>query len=176
MQTRTGRLTTGPRGGTAGRGFTLVEAVLAAMLLALVSVALGSQLSAARAQSAAGSRTLAASMLARALLQEVLRLPYSAPVGTPPNAVRSTFTTAGEYNGYTDGPTNITNLAGVAYPANMQGFVRTVSETPQTYTLALPGNAQPYSVTGMNVQVTVQWQGATVFTLQQFITELPQQP
>jgi hypothetical protein len=133
--------------------------------------------------------TLYASMLARALLDEIVRLPTTDPMGYTTmgpdsgevripvfGSGQTQFNCVKDYDGYTDGPgmvndqlqtSQITQLAltadaAVAYPAVYQPFVRTVSVTPVTYSPT--GWSQ--TVTGLLVTVTVTRDSMALVTLQ----------
>jgi type II secretory pathway pseudopilin PulG len=171
------------------RGFTALEALVAATILAFLTAAVSGALMAGRQQSKVARDTLYASMLARALLDEILRLPTTDPLGyttmgPDSGEVRipvfgsgnTQFNCVKDYNGYTDGPgmvngqlqtTQITQLAltadsAVAYPAVYQPFVRTVSVTPVTYT----PTGWNQTATGLLVTVTVSRDGMALVTLQ----------
>lgn len=161
------------------RGFTLVEVLLAAVLLALVSGALATQLAVARETSEAARRAVKASMLGQALMDEIIRLPVASPLQQPPGRPASSFTDCGEFNGYTDGPNNLADIQGNPYPAAVQGFTRTVQEQWTTQAVSVnSGFGQPasYTVSGDLITITVAWQGTPMFTLRHFMAALPRQP
>jgi MSHA pilin protein MshD len=150
------------------RGFTAFETLLAAAILAIVSAAVSGALSAGRMQSRNAQDTVHASMLARALMDEIIRLPYTDPHGytnlgpDPGENTRSQYDNIKDYHGYTDGPTNLSDLAGNVYPSELQGFTRSVVMTPTT--LTPPG--WPMGPTGLLITLTVQKNGVTLVTLQ----------
>ncbi len=161
------------------RGFTLVEVLLAAVLLALVSGALATQLAVARQTATTARRTVQASMLGQALMDEIIRLPASSPGSAPPARAPSTFNVCGDFNGYADGPNNLCDIQGNPYPAAMQGFTRKVREQWITQSASVVNGANqnvPYAVPGDLITVTVACQGKTLFTLRRFVAALPQQP
>ncbi|HUO09732.1 MAG TPA: hypothetical protein VM008_15600 [Phycisphaerae bacterium] len=156
--------------GRGSRAFTAFEALIAATILAFLTAAVSGALMAGRQQSKLGRDTLYASMLAKAMMDEIMRLPATDPHGsvtmghdagetrtgtTPFNCVK-------DYNGYTDGPNNITDLASNAYPAVYQYYVRSVTVVPVTY--APTGWGQ--SISGLLVTVTVSRDGQALVTLQ----------
>src|ERR1044072_743349 len=63
------------------RGFTAFEALLAAAILAFLTAAVSGALMAGRQQSKMARDTLNASYLAQSLMDEILRLPFSDPLG-----------------------------------------------------------------------------------------------
>jgi MSHA pilin protein MshD len=150
------------------RGFTAFEALIAAAILAFLTATVSTALMAGRAQSKVARDTMAASMLGQALMEEVMRLPVTDPLGyktmgPDPGETRSTFNAVDDYHGYTDGPNTITDLGGNAYPAAYQAFVRKVSVQAVTYT----PSGWNRTINGMLVTVTVSSaDGRTLITLQ----------
>jgi hypothetical protein len=66
-----------------------------------------------------------------------------------------------DYQGYTDGPNNIADLAGNAYPSVYQPFVRTVTVAAQSYSPTGWGKTIP----GMVVTVSVSRDGQELISL-----------
>jgi hypothetical protein len=94
-------------------------------------------------------------------MDEINRLPLSG--FTPDSDVtRATYDSIADYNGYTDGPNNLTDLAGNAYPIVYQPFSRSVSMT--TVTMSPAGWNRTLS--GLLITVTISENGASVITLQ----------
>ncbi len=155
-------------------GFTAFEALVATAILTFLVAAVSGALMAGRQQSKLARDTLYASMLAKALMDEVMRLPTADPnnsttMGPDPGEVRignppttNFFNSVKDYNGYTDGPNNITDWASNAYPAIYQTFVRNVTVAPVTYTPTGWGQ----SLSGLLVTVTVSRDGTTLVTEQ----------
>jgi type II secretory pathway pseudopilin PulG len=168
------RSKTGARG-----GFTAIEALVAAMVLAIMTAAVSGALMAGRAQSKLARDTLSASFLAQSLMDEIMRLPFNDPNGyttmgpDPTNPTRQTYDNIDDYCGYTDGPGNvpdsngvlhpITDLTGTnAYPSVYQGFVRTVSMTAVTNSPTGWGK----TLNGLLVTVSVTKDGVELIKLQ----------
>ena len=155
---------------TSRRGFTAFEALIATAILAFLVAAVSGALMAGRQQSKLARDTLYASMLAKALMDEVMRLPTADPnnsvtMGPDPGEMRNgptAFNCVKDYNGYTDGPNNITDWASNAYPPIYQTFTRTVAVSPVTYTPTGWGQ----SLSGLLVTVTVSRDGQTLVTEQ----------
>ena len=155
------------------RGFTAFEALLATAILAIISLTISSTLLAGRQQTANAQHTLCASMLARSLMEEILRLPYNDPngyttLGPDPGETasnRATFDNQDDYSGYTDGPTGITDLAGNTLPAQFQGYVRTVTMT----TVSLSPSGWGRTANGLLVTVTVTYNGQALATEERLI-------
>lgn len=151
---------------TRKRGFTAFEALIAITILAFLTAAVSGALMAGRQQSKLARDTLNASMLGKAMMDEVMRLPTADPNGLTtmgPNGgqTRKTYDSVKCYHGYMDGPGNvgdaqgavhpITDLAGTVYPDVYQSFVRAVTVTPVSYAPAGWGQ----TITGLLVTVTV---------------------
>jgi type II secretory pathway pseudopilin PulG len=152
------------------RGFTAFEALIATAILAFLVATVSGALMAGRQQSKLARDTLYASMLAKALMDEAMRLPATDPsnsitMGPDAGETRngaSPFDCVKDYHGYTDGPNNITDLASNAYPSVYQTFTRTVTVAPVTYTPTGWGQ----SLSGLLVTVTVSRDGRALVTLQ----------
>src|ERR1035437_10136807 len=85
------------------RGFTAFEALLAAGILAILTAAVSGALMAGRAQSKLARDTLYASMLGHAMMDEVMRLPVTDPLGytnlgPDPGETRPTFNCVKDYH------------------------------------------------------------------------------
>ena len=152
------------------RAFTAFEALIAATILAFLTAAVSGALMAGRQQSKLARDTLYSSMLAKAMMDEIMRLPTADPHGSVtmgPDAGETRngstpFNCVKDYNGYTDGPNNITDLASNAYPAAYQYYVRNVTVAPVTYTPTGWGQ----SLNGLLVTVAVSRDGQTIVTQQ----------
>jgi type II secretory pathway pseudopilin PulG len=115
-----------------GGGFTAFETLIAVAILAILTAAVSGALSAGRQQSRAANELLQARMLGEALMDEILRLPPSGNINktaATPGVTRQTAVDLQDYQNYTDGPQNVQDLNGVAYPSGMQGFIRKVTVT-----------------------------------------------
>ena len=151
--------------------FTAFETLIAIAILAVVTTALSGALSAGRQQTQNARNTVAATLLAQAMMEEILRLPYTDPNGYnnigpgPLNTSRPLFDNIADYDGYTDGSSTTTDIANNPYPASMQGFTRSVSVTAAT----MQPTGWSLAVTGQLVQVTVSQNGTTLITLQRFV-------
>jgi hypothetical protein len=125
---------------------------------------------AGRQQSRNAQDTVYASMLARALMEEIMRLPVTDPHGyttfgpDPGETSRSLYDNVDDYHGYTDGPNNIADLAGNVYSGEYQPFVRSVTVT------AVPASPTGWNrtINGLLVTVTVSRNGAALVTLQRY--------
>jgi type II secretory pathway pseudopilin PulG len=100
-------------------GFTLVEALLAAVVLAVAVLGACSTLSASYQNISSLRQTATAVSLARELIEEIAARPYVSPIDgsttTGPTASmtnRSLFAKVGDYQGYTDSTSNMIGLDG----------------------------------------------------------------
>jgi MSHA pilin protein MshD len=151
----------------AHRGFTAVEALVAATILAILTAAVSGALMAGRSQSKLARDTLSASFLAKSLMDEIVRLPFNDPLGytmmgPDGGQTRATFDNVDDYYGYADGPGTITDLAGNAYPDAYGGFGRTVSMS--AVSTSPPGWNR--TLTGLLVTVSVSKDGVELVKLQ----------
>jgi MSHA pilin protein MshD len=141
----------------------MVETLLASAILAIGVAGVAEAVATAQQTTAESLVGLRANMLAEALLQEILSKPYKDPQGTTtwgPDAgetSRSLFDDVNDYHGYTDGPSNLADASGVAYPTEFQGYTRSVTVVLTTKTIS--GLPQP--VTGAAITVTVTRNGRT---------------
>lgn len=148
-------------------GFTAFEALLASTILALVASAVSTALMAGRQQSALAQKTTYASLIGRAMMDEVLRFPYGDQTNAPDanEFRRPNINVLSDYNNFTDGPNNLKDLAGNLLPTEYQELTRTVTIAPTTLT----PTGWSTSVSGEMVTVTVALNGQTLITLQRFI-------
>lgn len=107
-------------------GLTMVECLLATVVLAIVGLAMVFVLSSGRARFAYSESALRGVRLGEHLLEEAAARPYS---GT--GASRSTWC-MDDYNGFSDGPKDLADFTGNAYASGDQGFQRTVEVTPSS--------------------------------------------
>jgi MSHA pilin protein MshD len=148
-------------------GFTAIEALVAATILAILTASVSGALLAGRAQSKLARDTLSASFLAQSLMDEIMRLPFNDPLGYTTmgpdgGETRPTFDNIDDYYGYTDGPGTITDIAGNAYPDAYGGFVRTVSMTA----VSTSPTGWNRTLTGLLVTVSVSKNGVELVKLQ----------
>jgi len=107
------------------RALTLVESLMAAMVLLVVVVAVSQALLAGQMQVYDAAHRARAIELAEALMDEVLRLPY-ADADTDNETTRATFDDLDDFDGYSESGT-LRDAAGTAYPSEYQVFTRTVA-------------------------------------------------
>ena len=126
------------------RGFTLAEALIASVVLALSVVGIASALACSSQQAIATDQVAITTALGKQLLEEIASKPFPIPnVTTNPgwsagNHDRSTYDDAADYSGYTDS-TPITTLSGVSI--NPGGtYTRSVTVTQRLNPSDIPGN------------------------------------
>jgi Tfp pilus assembly protein PilV len=126
-------------------GFTIVEALLAGVVLAISVAGVSGALSADYQQTLAMQQTATAINLGRELQDEIASKPLAnpssgsttpatapaAPSTTQPTTInRSTFVAVGDYNGYTDFSSDLYTLGGTSMDATgSQNYCRSVSVT-----------------------------------------------
>lgn len=111
--------------------FTLVEALIASVVLATTVIGITMALSASYQTNAHLEEAGASTALARQLLEEIASRPYLDPVtqliAPPGNGNRSTYTSLGQYQGYTDQTDSMTTLGGATVPTIDSGtYTRSV--------------------------------------------------
>ena len=123
-------LSTGERGNTGGtpvlrggsrHGFTLLEGLLAAVVLAIAVVGILSPLTAASQQSSVSQQGSLGAMLAQQLVEEIASKPFADPSDGSTRlgpgwgeTSRAQFDNVGDYHGYHDTTTGLTFAAGTA--------------------------------------------------------------
>jgi type II secretory pathway pseudopilin PulG len=100
-------------------GFTLIEALLAAVVLAVAVMGACSTLTASYQNISLLRQTATAVSLARELIEEIAARPYVSPIDgsittgpSPTMTSRSMFAKVGDYAGYTDVSTSLVGLDG----------------------------------------------------------------
>lgn len=155
------------------RGLTLVEALLAAMILAFSAVAVSQALLAGHQQTQAALHHRRATDLADALMEEILRLPYNDPDGASspgPEAgetSRLLYDNIDDYHGFSETAGSVTDVAGAAYDARYELFSRSVTVTAGSQTVAGLGPA----ITGVTIQVTVTDTAGATWSVQRFVAQ-----
>jgi Tfp pilus assembly protein PilV len=143
--------------------FTLAEALIASVVLAISVVGIAAALACSSQQSLATDETAVTTALGKQLLEEIAAKPFPiAGVTTNPgwsagNRDRSTYDDAADYNGYTD-TTPITTLAGATI--NPGGpYARSVAFVQRVNPSDTPGNGDfgliTVSVTGPSGTTTL---------------------
>jgi type II secretory pathway pseudopilin PulG len=124
------------------RGFTLAEALIASVVLALSVVGVAATMASSSAQSESTNEASITTALGRQLIEEITAKPFpitgvTTNPGWPTSHDRSTYDDAADYNGYTE-TTPITTLGG--YTIDPGGrYTRTVTFTQRVNPSDTPG-------------------------------------
>ena len=129
------------------RGFTLVESLIASVVLAVAVVGIAGTIAASYQQTKDQVSVAEATQLARQLIEEISARPFEVPAGSASNAVgwsggnpnRSLYDDVSDYHGYTDSSTSIAMPSGGTQSFGTAGpYIRSVSVTsgpvPQGHT------------------------------------------
>ena len=156
-------------------GFTLIEVLIASAILAMTAAAVANAIMAGQMLTYQALYNQRASALTEALIEEVLVLPYNDPDGDilpGPDAGesgRSDFDAADDFDGFSESAGSLADAEGTLLPEAYQRFRRSVTAVYESRTVS--GFSNP--ITGLTVQVTVQNQRGTTWTLTRFIPEPP---
>jgi Tfp pilus assembly protein PilV len=153
------------------RGFTLAEALIASVFLAIAVVGVASTLAAASAAASNLSQSANCQSLARELLEEVSSKSFTTQPnhGFTANATdRSTYDDIGDYDTYTDNTTNgMKTLQGTTVNLNdAKAYTRTVAVDYR----ATPSGSKAASGDFAMVTVTVTSSGGVSVALQRLLT------
>jgi prepilin-type N-terminal cleavage/methylation domain-containing protein len=141
---------------TLHRGFTLIEALIASVVLSMAVVAISTALMAGHMNNSYSLHAQRASRLAEEMLEYICSMNYADPqngslIGkSSTELTRFMYDNIGDWQPYSDGPGGLTDMANVAYPNEYQVFKRDVSVWTETVTVSGLG-----SITGLWVKVTV---------------------
>jgi prepilin-type N-terminal cleavage/methylation domain-containing protein len=134
------------------RGFTLLEGLVASVVLAILVLGVVGSLTTSYAQSQIVRSNGTAVMLVRQLVDEMSAKPYSSSIALSPGAgTRSSFTSVNNYADYSDTSTSITTLNGGTLDATgADVYTRQVSAayaTPSIDTASPPNSFAIVNVT-----------------------------
>ena len=152
-------------------GFTLVECLIASIIVAVAAVSASMAFSSGHRQSAYAVHARRAARPASEMMEYILSLPYYDPQGASnvgPDSGEAQFSdydNADDLNGYVEFPGELKRVAGGAYPSEYQGFSRSVSATYGAESLDATSGAIP----GLTVTVTVSDQAGQTWHLTAFI-------
>jgi prepilin-type N-terminal cleavage/methylation domain-containing protein len=158
------------------RGFTLVESLIATVVLAVAVVGIAGTLAASYQQTREQISAAEATQLARQLMEEISARPFAVPAGNPNNATgwsggnynRATYDDVQDYHGYTDDSTNIKTFDGASQSFGTAGpYVRTV----EVATGAVPQGHAPPPAHFKRVTVTVTRPRSTPVVLSKVFTQ-----
>jgi MSHA pilin protein MshD len=151
--------------------FTLVEVLIAAAILSFATLAIVQAVTAGQAQTLDALTRTRADALAEVLLEEVLSKPYTDPDGDtafgpdPSEVSRDGFDAVDDFHGYSESAGALADQAGDAYPAEYQGFDRSVSVVALTNNVISLGGDHD----GVQVTVTVSEPGGRSWTVERFV-------
>ncbi|HEV2295821.1 MAG TPA: prepilin-type N-terminal cleavage/methylation domain-containing protein [Tepidisphaeraceae bacterium] len=158
-------------------GFTLVESLIASVVLAVTVVGIAGTLAATYQNARDQSSAAEATQLARQLMEEISARPFEVPPGEPNNATgwsggntnRATYDDIQDYHGYTDISTSITTLGGTSQSFGSSGpYTRSVAVTTGT----APAGHAPPPTHFKHVKVTVTRPRAQAIELSKVFTNL----
>lgn len=148
----------GSVGPPADTGFTLLEALIASVILAMSVLAVTQAITAGHAQLADGLRRQRAIELAEAMVEEITARPHDDPDGASalgPDAGesgRGDFDNRDDYHGLSETPGLLADAFASPLPEPYQGFNRAVSITDTTVSLG-PLGSQPALVVTVTVSL-----------------------
>ena len=156
-------------------GFTLVEVLVASAILATTAAAVASAIMAGQMLTYEALHHQRATALTEALTEEILARPYNDPDGDVvpgPDAGesgRSDFDAADDFHGFSETAGSLADAQGTLLPDTHQIFSRSVTAVYESRTVG--GFSDP--IPGLTIQLAVQDQRGTTWTLTRFITEPP---
>lgn len=138
------------------RGFTLLESLVASVVLAILVLGVVGSLTTSYAQSQVVRTNGTAVMLARQLTDEMTAKPFSTSVEFGPGAgmtTRGSFTSVNNYAGYSDTSTEITTLNGTTLDTTGSDvYTREVTAAYATASIDTSSPANSFAI--VNVTVT----------------------
>jgi len=154
------------------RGITLVECLLASAILAFAVIAVSQAVVAGQMQTADALHRARAMELGEALMEEILRLPYTDP-DAGGEVGRANFDNIEDFNGFSEAAGTLSDASGTPYDAPFQKFSRSASAVPANggagITITGFGSALP----GVTITVTVQDTAGATWTLTRFRAQPP---
>lgn len=152
-------------------GFTLPEVLIAAMIVAIISIAVGEAIVSGHKQTDNAMATHRAAALADSLIERVVALPYSDPDGASNNGPESgesgysAFDNVDDYHNYSETAGNLVDASGAAWPAEYQTYTRSVRVASETLNVTALGGAHA----GVTVTVTVTMPDGRLLSVQRWV-------
>lgn len=146
------------------RGLTILECLLATLVLAIIGVSMLFVLSSGRAGFVYSDQSLQGMRLGEHILDEIAARPYYG------NGVARPSWCLDNYNAYTDGPGTLIDFLDTAYGAETQGFKRSVAVTTSTQTFPSLGG---FSMPGKQVTIRMTPPSGDAYDLVRFVPERP---
>lgn len=134
-------------------GFTLIESLIASVVLAIAVVGVAGTLAASHAQAAVTEETARATALCRQLIEEIAARPLvasDATVGWPTQTNRAMYDSIADYSGYTE--TNPPLMLGGSSTGVADGFSRCVTLTYPTMLFGQPVTAGDWVLISVTTQ------------------------
>lgn len=153
------------RSARGSRGLSLVEALAAIVILQIAVLGLIYTVTAGHAHAAYAGRSIDASQLGQAMMEEILGRAYIDPeggVGLGPDAgesSRTAFDDIDDYNGINEAAGSLSDANGDTLPQDMQSFTRSVTvalwdQTITDLSTTIPGKLITVTVTDNNNQAS----------------------
>lgn len=152
---------------------TLLEGLIASVILTMVVVAVSQAILAGQMQTADALHRTRAVELAEAMMDEILRLPYDDPDGSSnpgPDGgeyARNTYDNLDDYHGFSESAGNLRDVAGMAYETTYDDFARSVAVVAGSETVAGFGPA----IAGVLITVTVTDSHTATWSVEHFYPE-----
>ncbi len=144
------------------RGFLLMEAMIASVVLAVAAAGIVDLLLSAQQQQRALQENATAVLLARQLMEKIARYPFGTATGSP-------ITCANQFNGYSDSTSAITTLSGQSISPGGDGvYTRSVAITPAPIPAGCPAPASDLQL----VTVTVTTPSKQTVSLSRMLTNV----
>ena len=144
-------------------GFTLIEALLASVILAMVVGAVVMPFTAGAANTAQNARSTLAINLAQDLMEEILAKPFSDPDGSEVGETgRSNWDDMDDYNGYSEAEGAIAGFDGVTVDDPASAAVTRTATVQSVYVF---GQSAPDPPTFLRITVDVRYHGGEVVSL-----------
>lgn len=138
-------------------GFSLPEVLIAAMIVAIISLAMTQAIVAGHQQTDNAVTVHRAAVLADSMLERVVALPYNDPdeassIGPETDeTVYTGFDNVDDYHGYSEAAGGLIDASGAALPDAYQAYARSVQVASETLDVADLGGVHD----GVRVTVTV---------------------
>lgn len=162
-------------------GFTLIEALVASVILGFAITAIAAALMAGARQNSASVQYTVAVNLAQSLLDEILARPFSDPQAPSSFSLgpdtgefaRERFDNVDDYDGYAEPSGGLKSPNGtVLDDPTLTGFSRSVSAAY----VYLPGQDKGGAPTFIRVEVTVEYDDRPLVTLKRLISSVEYRP
>lgn len=150
------------------QGFTLVESLIAASILAMAIGAITMPFLAAAQNDEAGARLAVATGVAEALMEEIVSRPVTDPDGLPEalGSPRTAFDDVMDYNALTEAEGQLCSASGALLSEPIAGGL---TRTATVQSVFLPGQAPEETPFAIRVTVTVAYRNQPIVTLSRLL-------